>query len=100
MKHDMVQYAPKGISRLPGRVADCRLNGLADGYAEAARRIRVLGQDITARLCQGGWARNAFSTPYIHHELPERLLLETDPNHKHLALKPDKGAGIGKRTSH
>ena len=44
-------------------------------------------------------AGDALAAPGLHHQLAERLLVEADPHHEHLALQPDQRAGERQRAA-
>ena len=75
---------------LAGLVADRCLDGLADGDAEAAGRVGDLFEDGAAGGGLSGRAGDALGAPDLHHHLAERLLVEADPHHEHLALDADE----------
>src|SRR4030042_2708034 len=69
------------------------LTGLADSYAQAARRVRVLCQNLASYL--GVRARAGYNRgPEGLHQYPAiGLLLIADLNHVDLALQPEELAG-------
>ena len=67
VEHHVIKNAAKGIAGLSALVGDSRLDGLADGYAKAARGLGILFKDLASRV--GFLARtwDAYSTPGLHH---------------------------------
>ena len=91
VQHNVVQHATERIPCLALRIRHSRLDGLADSDTQAARRVGHLRQNRFAGLSLFARARNTFASPRLHHQPPERLLIEADPHHEHLTLQADQG---------
>src|SRR5207248_10248116 len=65
----------------------------ADRDAEAARRIRILLEDLLAGLRVGARARDDRRAPCFHHHSTVGLLLVRDLDHVDLALQTEHLAG-------
>jgi hypothetical protein len=98
VQHDMVEHAAQGVAGLAGSVADGRLDGFADGDAQAAGRVRVLGQHPVRPWSRAGRG-DALAAPGLHHGLAIGLLVEADAHHEYLAGQAELGAGKGKRAA-
>ncbi len=81
------------VSRVLGR----DLDRLGNGDAEAARRIRVRGEDGAAGFGLVARARDAGRAVGLHQRPPIGLLLIGDLDHVDLDLEPEQGAGEGER---
>ena len=71
------------------------LHRLADGDAQAARRVGVLLQDITSCLGFLTGAGHYVGSPDLHHAAPIGFLLIADLYHVYLALNIEEAAGHG-----
>ncbi len=85
--------------RVPGvGAAAGRLDRLADRDAEAARGVRVVGEDLRARGGGPGRAGVHGGAPGLHHGAPVRLLVVGGPPHiaagALLDLFPAAGGGL------
>jgi len=72
------------------------LHGLADGDAEAPRRVRVVLQDGPSRGGPVAGAGNALGPPDVHHHAPVGFLVVADPDHVDSAFQAEHLAGHGK----
>ncbi len=104
----MIQNASQRIARL--LIGNSILNGLANGYTEASRRIRIFGQYLLACLSQVAGAGNAIGSPGHHHQAAVGFLFIANPHHEYPAFKaehlarhaqctsPLAGSGLGGKT--
>ena len=92
VEHNMIEYAAERITRFAGRVGYGLFDGFADCDAERAGRIGHFGKNVSAGLCFGARACDAICAPDPHHHFAERLLVETDANHKDLAFEAEQAA--------
>ena len=76
-----------------------RLDRLADRDAQAARRVRVGGEHVRARLGGPGRAGVHGGAPGLHHRAPVRLLVVGGADHPDLAVDAVLGAGEGQRAA-
>ena len=85
MGQHVVEHAAQRILRVlaRGRV----LHRLADGDAEAARRVRIFCQNFLACLSVGTGTGDDLSAPRLHHDAAVGLLLIRDLDHVDLALQ-------------
>src|SRR5256885_16774786 len=86
----MVEDAAEGVGR--DLSSGCALDRLGDRDPEAARRVRMLLQDLPPGLRLFGRARHDLRAPGLDQRAPVRLLLVRDPDHVDLALEPDQPA--------
>src|SRR5262249_12715310 len=86
----VIEHAAQRVLRVlaRGRV----LHRLADGDAEAARRIRIALEDFLARLSVGTGTGDDLGAPRLHHDAAVRLLLIRDLDHVDLALQAKEAA--------
>ncbi len=94
---NVIEHAPEGVAGVLAR--DGVLDGLADGDAEAAGAIGVLGEDVAPRLGAVAGAGDALRTPGLHHHPPVGLLVIADPHHVDAALQVEHPAGHGQRAA-
>ena len=86
--------------RVPGvGAAAGRLDRLADRDAQAARRVRVDGEHVRARLGGPGRAGVHGGAPGLHHRAPVRLLVVGGADHPDLAVDAVLRAGEGQRAA-
>ena len=69
------------------------VDGGADGAAQAAGGVRVLGQDLAAHVGGHAGAEGHKGTVGAHHLAAEGLLLIADLDHVRLAVQPEIAAG-------
>jgi hypothetical protein len=88
----VVQHAAEGVlGVIPHRRV---LDRLADRDAEAARRVRILLEDLLAGLGVRARARHDLGAEGLHQDAPIRLLLIGDLDHVDLALQAEEAAGL------
>ncbi len=76
-----------------------RLDRLRDGDAEAARGVRLLGEDRAPRVRLFRGARDDARTVGLHQPAPVGLLVVRDLDHVDVDLEPEDGAGERERRS-
>ena len=92
VKKHVVQHAPEGVAcrrTALGLTGHRVFHRLTDCNAETARRIGVLGKNLTAGLGFGAGAGNTCRSPCVHHEAAIRLLLITYPDHVDFCLQSE-----------
>ena len=95
MEKHLVEHAAQHIAVARGGGGN--FHRLADGAAQAARGVRVLGQDLAAYIGGHAGAGSDGSTIGAHHLAAERLLLVAHLDHVDLAIQPEVAAGHGER---
>jgi hypothetical protein len=73
------------------------LDGFADGDAEAAGTIRVVGEQLAAVLGLVAGAGMHRRAPGVHQHPAIRLLLVADLDHVDIAFQPEQAAGQRQR---
>src|SRR5690606_12068452 len=73
------------------------LDRLADGDAEAAGAVGMLGEDAAADLGGVARSRQAGGAEGLHVGAPVRLLVIAHTHHEHLDLEAEYGAGESER---
>ncbi len=75
------------------------LDGLGDGDAERARRVRILLEDRAAGVRLVGRARSDARAEGLHQAAAVRLLVVGDPDHVDVAPEAEERAGHGERAA-
>ena len=94
VEQHLIQHAAQHIAVTGSAGGD--LHSLADGAAQAAGGVRVLGQDLAAHVGGHAGAGGHRGTVGAHDLAAEGLLLIADLDHVHLAVQPEITAGHGK----
>ena len=89
----MVEHAAQRILRV--RVRDRVLDGFADGDAEAARALRVFGQQLAPELGLIARAGMDRRPPGMHQHPAVGLVLVAHLDHVNVAFQPEQLAGQG-----
>ena len=93
----MVEHASQ---RVVGILSHCGvLNGLADGYAQAAGAVGVLLQNCPSGIGFLAGAGYALGSPGLHHYAAIGFLFEAYPDHVNLQLYTEEHAPHGQRAA-